>query len=349
MCRKATENSFGRATYRVIFGASVAKCIRVLASPSCTKRKIIVACPVVNGCKVDQRSFRDRELRPDTFVIRRLDSSPSGFEYASAVRGLLGRCGVPYVSNISAHTIMGGLHRDKAVHNMLASSVNSERELVSIVGSFHRVSLINDIATGRAGMCNRRGANTRVTLVSFKAGQGVVGGLIGEGYVMAICPSFASTSRVVGASPSNVVLSGNPNSPSRYISVVGRVGGLCSCNVPAFTVYLNRRLVTLTGNNRAREVGCNRENTGRPIGFLGRSEACLSSRGRNCVMGNGKLPSGTRVGYMGMGSGAIRKVICRKGPIFAIRFRPRTGTNPHSATFLFSEFLGVTTRNECSS
>lgn len=48
----ADVNSAHRVVDRVMFGASVAKCLRMLASPSCTKRTIIVACPLVKGCKV---------------------------------------------------------------------------------------------------------------------------------------------------------------------------------------------------------------------------------------------------------------------------------------------------------
>lgn len=60
MFAKADVNSAERIVDRVMFGASVAKCLRMLASPSCTKRTIMVACPLVKGCKVAP-SVRSRE------------------------------------------------------------------------------------------------------------------------------------------------------------------------------------------------------------------------------------------------------------------------------------------------
>lgn len=80
--RNFSFNFSGTITNRIIFGATVANCPRDLASPSCTKRLVILACPLIKGCKIPPFSVRrgnlpafvrDRGVRTRTVVIDSCD------------------------------------------------------------------------------------------------------------------------------------------------------------------------------------------------------------------------------------------------------------------------------------
>lgn len=210
---------------------------------------------------------------------------------------------------------------------------------LSRVGGCIVARTIRDAAVGRGRRFSTRGNSLGIILVSFNTGRGVNERLIGENYGLAIIPTRAATSRVGTVGPSNMVLSGKPKSPSSGARVVTRLGGLYSFKVPAFNVYLNRRLLTLSRNTGARGLGCNRENTGRPTGRIRANEICVASRGRNCTIMDSDVPRGNGMDFMGNGSGAYRNMGCAGVPTFSIRFRPRTYNNPRSATFLFSHFV----------
>lgn len=75
-------NCRGPMTNRIIFGATVANCPRDLASPSCTKRLVALACPLINGCKMPPFAVRpgnltafvrDRHVRTRTVVMDSCD------------------------------------------------------------------------------------------------------------------------------------------------------------------------------------------------------------------------------------------------------------------------------------
>lgn len=273
--------------------------------------------------------------------MERLSHVPDGFHYRNAVRSFLRGGSVPKITNVSAHTLAGVLERGNAVGKVVAAGRGCGlSRVVPGLGTCAANGIISGIAYARGGILgNRKG---EITLVSFNTGGGVTGSLGRENYRIAVCPTRAATRRVLNSGPSKVVLSGKPKSPGRYMSVVGRVGGLCSDGIPVFTVYLKRRLVTLTANTSARGVGCKRENKGRPIGSLTANHICVSSRGRKCIISaSGLSPGITRPTFVGIGSNAGRKLGCIGGGVFAIRFRPRTYPKPRSSTCLFSHFVGV--------
>lgn len=273
--------------------------------------------------------------------MERLSHVPDGFHYRKDVRSFLAGRSVPKVTKVSAHTLAGVLHRGKAVGKVVAAGrgCGLSRVLPGL-GRCAAKGIISGIAYDRGGMLGKDKGG--ITLVSFNTGGGVTGSLGTHNYRIAVCPTRASTRRVLKTGPSNVVLDGKPKSPGRYATVVRRLGGLCTDSMPVFTVYLNRRLVTLTGKTSARGVGCKRHNKGRPIGSLSANHICVSSRGRKCIMSASALSPGiTGPTFIGIGSKAGRNLRCIKGGVFAIRFRPRTYPKPRSSSCLFSHFVRV--------
>lgn len=80
--RNGSFNFRGPMTKRIIFGATVANCPRDLASPSCTKRLVALACPLINGCNIPPFALRpgkltafvrDRRVRTRTVVMDSCD------------------------------------------------------------------------------------------------------------------------------------------------------------------------------------------------------------------------------------------------------------------------------------
>lgn len=120
---------------RVIFGASVINCRRVISSPSCASRVIYVACPLVNGCNVASRSCRAGILAVNKLVIERCGSLPSGFECAGALSRILRRCGVPNVDKISAEGVAHVVHSRNDRGIVVATTSAPLRRTVRGVGT----------------------------------------------------------------------------------------------------------------------------------------------------------------------------------------------------------------------
>lgn len=332
--RKGTFKCLKSDVNRMMFGASVAKCRRMLASPSCCNRVMAVACPLMKGCKVGLRSVRSGGSRMGKFVIERGDGSPGGFEYRVSLSACLGRGGIVKLRNVSAETLAGVLEGGKAVGNVVALRGTSLRSMGSGLRTFAGARTMEAMAEGRVRRVGNR--NTGITIVSFKIGRGVLESFIGESYSVAMFPTAAGPRRVLKVGPSLVFLSGKPKSPRSLRSIVRGVGRLVKGG-PVMKVYLKRRLLTLALNKGASGLGFKRENKGRPIGSLRRGGVFVASRGRNCCMS--RVPRGVRMARVGLGSGAMRKVERGRLPVCDIRCRPRTYPKPGSGSCVFSGFL----------
>lgn len=174
--------------------------------------------------------------------------------------------------------------------------------------------------------------------MSFNIGHGVLQQLTDCNYQMIIIPTGDDPRLVVNCGPSNVFLSGNPNSPTTIDCTPRLIRTLLNCRLPAFNVYVKRRVLKLSLKTSAFGLGFNRQKLGRPYKLSHRMR--VADRGRNFTLTTSSVPSRSMtVARFGLGSHAITNLTRGALPVFSIRCRPRTDPNPRSTSCLFSGFI----------
>lgn len=184
------------------------------------------------------------------------------------------------------------------------------------------------------------GNSPKVVLIDCGAKFGIIRNLLERNVDVVRVPYDYSVEKILGYSPSGIVISNGPGDPKKCEKTIEAVTSLLETGIPIMGICLGNQILALASGGDTFKL---------KFGHRAQNHPCIDLLTKRCyittqnhgyaVDPNSLNGSGFEVSFINANDKTVEGIKHKSKPVFGVQFHPEASPGPYETRFLFDNFI----------
>lgn len=334
----------------VVFNTGMTGYVEALTDPSYRGQILVMTYPLVGNYGVPaprapgsiEGPYESGRIQPQALVVQCYSTHYSHQAGRRSLGEWLSAEGVPGVTGIDTRTLTRSLREHGTMRGWLfpdSMQIEQVRRTARAIEMTKQVFL--DVAPAQPIIYE--GGRTRVLLVDCGAKDQIARSLLQRGATVVRVPWHADLAH--HARDADGILIGNgPGDPQDLQAMSDQVRGLMErFRGPIFGVCLGHQILALAAGAKTYKLRYGHRGVNQPVQDMLTRRCYVTSQNHGYAVADDSLSAGWQPWFVNINDGTNEGIRSRSRPHFSVQFHPEAAPGPQDTSYLFDEFLALTT------
>ena len=349
-------NGFGHpceVSGEVVFNTGMTGYTESLTDPSYFGQILIQTYPLIGNYGVPPYSitdefgiplhFESNRIQVKGYVIYSLTQNPSHWSYKKTLNEWLHEQRIPGIEGIDTRELTKKIRVKGTMLGILkvAEEINLEeiRAKLKEIEDPNERDLVKEVTIDKPVEYNSE-KSPKVVLIDCGTKLGILRNLLQRNIDVVRVPYDYSAEKILGLSPSGVVISNGPGDPKKCEKTIRTVREILETDLPIMGICLGNQILALATGADTYKLKFGHRGQNHPCIDLLTEKCYITSQNHGYAIDDESLKE-TKFDawFKNVNDKTVEGIKHRKKPVFGIQFHPEASPGPYEMGFLFDYFI----------
>jgi carbamoyl-phosphate synthase small subunit len=329
----------------VVFNTSMTGYQEILTDPSYAGQMVVMTYPHIGNYGITGLDAEAEHPHVEGFIVRDFTELPSNWRSEESLNDYLTRYSVPVLSGIDTRAVVRHIRSQGAMRGMIATSRESNRELVERVNGFPSIVGLDLVKrVSRSEKIEYRAETGpdrerfRVVAYDFGMKMNIIRSLTSTGFDLTVVPAKTTAEEVLALQPDGIFLSNGPGDPTAVRYGIENTRKLIGTK-PMFGICLGHQILALSLGGKTFKLKFGHRGGNQPVKNLSTGHVEITAHNHGFSVDPDTLKdSEVEYTHINLNDQTLEGFRLRNHPAFCVQYHPEAAPGPHDSAYLFEDF-----------
>jgi carbamoyl-phosphate synthase small subunit len=337
--------SEGKAIGEVVFSTSMVGYQEAITDPSYCGQLMVQTFPLIGNYGVNSEDYSSEKISINGYIVREYCEAPSNFRSEGDIDSFLKKHGIIGLFDIDTRRLTRIL-REKGVMNGMITTEEPTEALLAEIKEYKTENAVAKVS-GEKKEFKAENGKYKVALIDYGFTMNIVNSLIKRGCNVTTFPYNVTAAEIKEFSPDGIVLSNGPADPKECEVAVSTLKELNGENIPTFGIGLGHQLLALANGFDTEKLKYGHRGASQPVTDMSFGTTYVTSQNHGYAVVNDSIDTAkAEISHMNANDKTCEGISYKNAPAFSVQFRPETGEQKSTTSYLYDKFIGLMEGNK---